>query len=360
MYNSPIKTAVIGYGFSARTFHIPFLQSLAEFEFCAIASSQHELVQQQLPGVVCYTDADSLLAKSDAELVIITSPNHSHAALVEQALLHNKHVIVEKPFVIDVAAGEKLIALAKAKNLMLSVYHNRRWDGDFLTVKKLLADKTLGELRVFESHFDRFRPTVRQRWRETALEGGGLLFDLGPHLIDQALQLFGKPEAITANCQQLRDNAVNLDYFQLQLHYPVLQVILHSDLFSAGPNRRFSLKGTSGSYEKYGLDPQEQRLIAGMSPMAQGFGVEDSAHFGLLYRLQQHSAAQPDMVATEQYIAEPIPTAAGAYQQYFLEVVAAIRQQQAVPVSAEDALLGIRLIELAIRSSKQGKTLTVV
>jgi predicted dehydrogenase len=353
MQNNPIKTAVIGYGFSARTFHIPFLQGLAEFEFCAIASSQHELVQQQLPGVVCYPDAHSLLAQSDAELVIITSPNHSHAVLVEQALLHNKHVIVEKPFVTNSAQGEKLIALATAKNLMLSVYHNRRWDGDFLTVKKLLADNTLGELRVFESHFDRFRLQVRQRWRETAPDGGGLLFDLGPHLIDQALQLFGKPVAISATCRQMRDDAVTTDYFQLQLHYPKLQVMLHSDMLSAAPNRRFSLKGTLGSYEKYGLDPQEQRLIAGMSPLAQGFGLEESSHFGLWYRPEQ----QATVAATAGCKAELVPTEAGAYQHYFVAIAAAIRQQQAVPVSAEDALLGIRLIELAIQSSEQGKTL---
>lgn len=353
MQITPIKTAVIGYGFSARTFHIPFLQCLAEFEFCAIASSQQALVQQQLPGVVCYPDAHSLLAQSDAELVIITSPNHSHAALVEQALLHNKHVIVEKPFVTNSAQGEKLIALAKAKNLMLSVYHNRRWDGDFLTVKKLLADNVLGELRVFESHFDRFRPLVRQRWRETAPDGGGLLFDLGPHLIDQALQLFGKPVAINATCRQMRDDAVTTDYFELQLHYPKLQVMLHSDMLSAAPNRRFSLKGTLGSYEKYGLDPQEQRLIADISPLTKGFGLEDPTNFGLLYRPEQ----QATVAATAGCKAELVPTAAGAYQHYFVAIAAAICQQQPVPVSAEDALLGIRLIELAIQSSEQGKTL---
>ncbi|EDM65743.1 predicted dehydrogenase, partial [Moritella sp. PE36] len=266
MNSAPIKTAVIGYGFSAKTFHIPFISSLAEFELSAISSSQIAAVTADWPMAKYYLSADDLLKNSDAELVIITAPNDVHFQLAKTALEQNKHVIIEKPFVTNVADGEELIALAAEKGLILSVYNNRRWDGDFLTVKKLIEEGSLGEIKCFESHFDRFRPEVRQRWREQSATGGGILFDLGPHLIDQTLQLFGVPDAITAQCLIMREGSTNIDYFNLVLHYPDKVATLHSDLYSAGPNKRFSVKGDKGSYEKQGLDPQEDRLKAGVLP----------------------------------------------------------------------------------------------
>lgn len=342
---APIKTAVIGYGFSAKTFHIPFITSLPEFELVAISSSQRDALVTDFPRVAHYTTAADLLVKSDAELVIITAPNDVHFCLAKQALENNKHVIIEKPFVTNVTDGEVLIALAAEKDRVLSVYHNRRWDGDFLTVKKLIAEDRLGELKSFESHFDRFRPAVRQRWREQAANGGGILFDLGPHLLDQALALFGVPDALTAQCMVMREGSSNVDYFNLVLHYPNQVTTLHADLFSAGPNKRFSVKGNKGSYEKYGLDPQEARLIAGVLPVDESWSDEDAAQYGCLY-----GAETEEVVKTER----------GCYQAYFLEMANAIRLQVIPPVTAEQALWNIKLIELAMESSRLGKTVSVV
>jgi scyllo-inositol 2-dehydrogenase (NADP+) len=346
---TPIKTAVIGYGFSAKTFHIPFITSLPEFELTAISSSQRDAVTNDWPMTQHYTSAYELLQHSDAELVIITAPNDVHFDLAKKALEHNKHVILEKPFVTNIADGEALIALAAEKTRVMSVYHNRRWDGDFLTVKKLIEEKRLGEVKCFESHFDRYRPEVRQRWREQATNGGGILFDLGSHLIDQALQLFGVPEAITAQCLMMREGASNVDYFNVVLHYPDKLATLHSDLFCAGPNKRFSVSGDKGSYEKQGLDPQEGRLIAGMLPTSICWADETVEQYGHLYT--------PDVAET--LVNEKIATERGGYQQYFLAMANAIRLNTAPPVSAEDALWNIKLIELAMESSRLGKTLAV-
>ncbi len=340
---SPIKTAVIGYGFSAKTFHIPFLTTLDEFELVAVSTSKRE-VKDDWPEVQYYDLAADLLTLSDAELVIITAPNDVHFQLAETALENGKHVIIEKPFVTDVADGEALIALAKEKGLVLSIYHNRRWDGDFLTVKKMINEQRFGELKHFESHFDRFRPEVRQRWREQTTEGGGILFDLGSHLLDQTLTLLGLPEAISADCKVMRQGSINVDYFHLILHYPTHLAVLHGDMFSAGPNKRFTIKGTDGSYEKYGLDPQEERLIAGNLPDTDDWSEEEPSQYGNFYDAKGCIA-----VATER----------GCYQEYFHQISKAIRTSSACPVTAEDALLNILLIELAIESSRLGKKLFI-
>lgn len=344
MSSSPIKTAIVGYGFSSKTFHIPFLESLNEFEFVAISSSQQDTVRQALPNIQYFAEAEQMISRSDAELIIITAPNDVHFSLAKLALENDKHVVIEKPFVTNVNDGQTLIALAQEKQKVLSVYHNRRWDGDFLTVKSLIETNQLGNIKSFNSHFDRFRPTVRARWREQASIGGGILFDLGPHLIDQALELFGLPEAITAQCKIMRDNATNIDYFDLVLHYPNHLVNLHADLFSAGPNRRFSVLGDKGSYEKFGLDPQEARLIEGVSPSPDSWADEQPEQFGLLYDAEQTTV---------------VPTLRGGYQQYYQQMANAIRNNGKNPVSATSALCNIRLIELAMLSSEQGQTLKV-
>ncbi|MGP8307896.1 oxidoreductase [Vibrio sp. YIC-376] len=341
---SPIKTAVIGYGFSAKTFHIPFVSALDEFELVAISTSNGEAVAKDWPSAQHYATASNMLIESDAELVIITAPNDVHFELAKQAIENGKHVIIEKPFVTNVADGETLIALAKEKNRVLSVYHNRRWDGDFLTAKKLIEEKRIGELKHFESHFDRFRPEVRQRWREQATDGGGILFDLGSHLIDQALELFGQPDAISAECKMMREGSTNVDYFDVVMHYPNHLAIVHGDLFSAGPNKRFTLKGTKGTYEKYGLDPQEPRLIEGVLPTEPSWADETSDSYGRFY-----SEDSSETVATER----------GGYQHYFIKMAEAIRNNTAPPVNAEDALWNIKLIELAMESSRLGQKLPV-
>lgn len=342
MNNTPLKTAIIGYGFSAKTFHIPFVTSLDNYELLAVSTSKEKELKQDLPDVEHFAQAHDLITNSSAEVVIITSPNDVHFTLAKLALENGKHVIVEKPFVTNCKDGEYLIELAATNKLTLTVYHNRRWDGDFLTVKRMIENKEFGELKHFESHFDRFRPQVRQRWREQSTDGGGILFDLGPHLIDQTLALFGKPEAVSARCHIMREGSNNIDYFDLTLHYPNHDAILHADLFSAGANRRFTIKGTKGGFEKFGLDPQEARLIEGQLPTDAAWADEPEESYGKFY-----SGTGATIIKTER----------GGYQDFFNETAEAIRQNQSPPVTAEEALLNIKIIELAIESSRSGKRL---
>ncbi|MDO6452307.1 oxidoreductase [Neptunomonas phycophila] len=344
MTTKTIKTGIIGYGFSATTFHLPFITCSPDFELTAISSSQRDLVLKNHPKCSYYETPDALIGNSDIDLVIITAPNDTHYPLAKLALEHNKHVVIEKPFTTNVSDGEHLIALAAEKARVLSVYHNRRWDGDFLTVQKLINEGKFGQVKYFESHFDRFRPAVRQRWREQSPNGGGILFDLGPHLIDQALQLFGLPEAITAQCLIQRKGSTNVDFFNIVLHYPDKQAVLHSDLYSAGANRRFTVKGELGSYEVYGLDPQEDRLKAGVKPKTPSWASVPSDEYGTFF-----SGTSQTHIKTE----------TGGYQHYFTGLAKAIRQEDTAPISASVGLWTIKLIELAMQSSQQGRTLAV-
>lgn len=339
-----IKTDIVGYGFSAKTFHIPFIKSLPSFSIGAISSSQKDNIKHDFPDADYYSTAEEMIQQSDSDLVIITAPNAVHFSLAKLALQNNKHVVLEKPFVTNIADGEALISLAKEKDLVLSVYHNRRWDGDFLTVKKLIEEQQLGDIKYYESHFDRFRPMVQQRWREQTTEGGGILFDLGSHLLDQALQLFGIPEAITAQCEMMREGSTNIDYFNLTLHYADKLAVLNGSMFSAGPNARFNVQGTIANYVKYGLDPQEAQLKAGQQPNSENWGAENIEEYGKIYTQESSSLCQ---------------TENGCYEHFYIEMADAINTGTNVPVSAQDALWNIKLIELAMQSSQLGKTLKV-
>lgn len=339
-----IKTAIVGYGFSAKTFHIPFITNSAAFSFHALSSSKQDEVKQEWPEVSCYSDANEMIVHSDVDLVIITAPNDVHYSLAKLALDHNKHVLIEKPFVTRSEDGEALIALAKEKGLLLSVYQNRRYDGDFLTVKRLIEDERLGQVRVYESHFDRFRPNVQKRWREMASDGGGILYDLGPHLLDQVLSLFGLPQSISANCKTMRKEATATDFVNLNLHYQGLEVILSASLFCAGPNLRFQVQGDKGSYVKYGLDPQEDCLKAGQRPLGEHWGEEASSAFGNFY---------------DGETVEPVVTEKGCYQDFFADLAKAITSGEYEAMDAQQSLNTIKLIELALSSEALGKRLPV-
>ncbi|WP_109341023.1 oxidoreductase [Saliniradius amylolyticus] len=342
--SQPISTALIGFGLSARVFHLPFIQCQAGFSLTAVSTSQQNEASSIVPDVKLFRDAQSLIQQSDSELVVITAPNQFHYPLAKQALMMGKHVILEKPLVLTVAEGEELILLARQSGKILAPFHNRRWDGDFLTLQQLISEDVLGQIKGFESHFDRFRPQPRQRWREQAGPGSGILYDLGPHLIDQALALFGWPQAISATLKNSRDSAETCDYFHLQLHYADKEVLLHADAFSAGPKLRFKLQGDRGTYLKYGMDPQEERLRAGKTPDRSEWAAEDENHYGTLY---QESGEQ--VIATQ----------TGGYQYFYQEVANAIRYHAPLTVSADNALDSIRLIELAQRSHQAGQRLTL-
>ncbi|SDZ10863.1 oxidoreductase [Bacillus sp. 166amftsu] len=337
-----IGVGIVGFGFSSTTFHIPLLQTIDEYDIRAIVSSKEDIVKQALPNVQVVSNIDELVTRDDIDLVVITSPNTTHFPFVKEAIVHGKHVVVEKPFVVSVEEGEELIRLAKEHDVVVSVYHNRRFDNDFLTIKKLIEEKQIGNVYTYEAHFDRFRPHVRDRWREKNLPGSGILYDLGSHLIDQALHLFGKPDAISADVVKQRPGAETDDYFHIALHYGSMRVILHSSSYVKHAGPHFNVHGDKGSIVKYGMDSQEDQLKAGMKPGDNGYGEDCESNFTVLETEEEEKR---------------IPTEVGCYEMYYKGIRDSIVNGVQPPVTAEDGLQVIRLIEYAIESSTTGKVI---
>ncbi|MET0308439.1 MAG: oxidoreductase [Sphingomonas sp.] len=339
-----IRTGVIGYGLGGMAFHAPLIDAVPELALAAVATSRAEEVHTRYPDVPV-TDAQALIADPDIALVAISTPNDTHFPLAKAALEAGKHVVIDKPFANSVAEAEELAALAKARGLVLCPFHNRRWDGDFLTVQALVESGRLGEILLYEAHWDRFRPGLVQPWKESIAAGSGQLPDLGPHLIDQMLLLFGTPEALSADLEVQRVGGEVDDYFALTFHYGMRRVVLTSSRLVAAPRPRFGIHGREGSFVKYGLDPQETMLRAGVRAGDPGYGVEDISQHGVL--------TLPD--GTQ----ETIASEAGDYRRFYTGVAAAIADRAPPPVDPVDAVTGLRIIELARQSAAEGRRLAL-
>jgi len=324
-----IKTAILGYGLSGSTFHGPFLKASPDFEVVKIQSSRKEQILRDFPQALPVTDAQEVFSDPQVDLVVITTPNTTHFPYAKQAMEAGKHVVVEKPFTPTLEEARELEKISARTGKLLSVYQNRRWDGDFLTIKQILEDGLLGDVYQFESHFDRFRPEARDRWREKNLPGSGIHYDLGAHVLDQSFHLFGEPQWIWGDVLAQKPDAQTDDYFHMILGYGKMRVLLHSSTFCAGKTIRFALHGTKGSYIKYGLDPQEDRLREGQIPSDQ-LGEEDSSHYGIL------STAEGSKI---------IPTLRGDYRVYFSKLAEAIRGEGPLPVTASEGIKVIRGLE---------------
>lgn len=334
----PIRTGIIGFGLSGRVFHAPFIETNPNFQLVKILTRQKEEAKAIYPGAEAVQTLSEIIFDKSIELVIVTSPNEYHYPHARAALENGKHVILEKPFVVSESDGKKLISFAKRKKQVLAVYQNSRWHGDFMTVKQILKSGVLGEITDFESHFDRYRPEVdKTKWRNQDRVGSGVLFDLGPHLIDQALVLFGKPDGIYADVRSVRKRAVVDDTFEVKLFYKKMRATLKSGVLTKEPGPRFSIHGTKGSFVKYGIDPQEGLLRTGVMPVSKNWGQEGSEWYGVL-----------NVEGKEK---EKVPTLPGNYMGYFNNVYEAIRLGKKLEVTPEEALANIRLIELAFDSS---------
>jgi scyllo-inositol 2-dehydrogenase (NADP+) len=342
-----IRVGLVGYGMAGLVFHAPLITSVEGLTLAAVVSSNTTKVQRDYPNVSVVPTFDVLLARDDIELVVIATPNGTHYEFARQALEAGKHVVVDKPFTIQTGEAEELIALAKRKNVVLSVFQNRRWDNDFLTIRALLETGMLGEIANYEAHYDRYRPVVHDRWREQALPGSGMLYDLGAHVIDQALVLFGTPESVWADVRAQRQGAVTDDYFHIMLTYPQKQtVILHSGSIVRELPPHFQLHGSKGSFIKYGLDSQEDALKAGKRPGDAGWGDDDTSQYGTL------TVEVGDLT-----IDGKVPTLPGHYETFYQGMVAAITQDSPAPVNPHDARNTIRVIECALQSSKEQRAI---
>ena len=356
MSSTTIPTAVIGFGLAGRVFHAPFISAVSGLELTAIVHRHGDEAATAYRGTRILRSLDEALADPAIQLIVIGTPNETHFSFALQALQAGKHVVIDKPFAATSIEARQLVDLAQQKGLVLAPFHNRRWDGDFLTVKKLLASQTLGRLVTFESHFDRFRPMPREgTWKEADHAANGLLMDLGPHLVDQCLALFGAPEAITASVRRDRDAQGIEDAFDITLHYPRLLAHCRSSMIACDAAPRFLLHGTHGSFKKYGLDPQEPALVAGakVPPMGMGDWLPEAKEAWGTLTLAPNSADPGTLTRTV------VETEHGDYRHFYASVRDAILGVAPLPVPAEDGYRVIRLLELARESSANQRTIAV-
>jgi predicted dehydrogenase len=343
----PLHVGLVGFGLAGEVFHAPLIRANQHLRLTHIVERTGGRAQQKYPDVQVLREVAPLLADPGIDLVVVATPNATHFEIANQALQAGKHVVVDKPFTVHSREADILIALARSHDRVLSVFHNRRWDGDFLTVREILGRGILGRLVEFESCYDRFRPELKGAWREQLVPGAGLLYDLGSHLIDQALVLFGSPQGVFADLRRQRDDAVVVDNFELHLQYPTVKVALKAGSLVCEPSARFTLRGTEGTYTKFGLDPQEEALKRGGSPVQAGWGEEPEDAWG------RCSECNSGLTRTK------YRTQAGCYQEYYENVFQTITGQQKLAVRAEQARDVIRLIELAEQSAVEKRVVPV-
>lgn len=333
-----LNVALVGYGFVGKVFHAPLIANTPGLRLHTVASSDARKVLADHPDVRVVAEPEAAFADPDIDLVVIAAPNPVHAALASAALAQGKHVVVDKPFTVTLEQAQQVIADAERAGRIVSVFQNRRWDADFLTLRGLIDNGALGEVMEFHSHFDRYRPVVADRWRERDEPGSGLWYDLGPHLIDQALQLFGMPEAVFADIALQRDGARAADYFNVLLRYPKLRVVLHAGSLVSGQQLRFAVHGTRASYLKHGLDPQEDALRRGGIPGQAGWGIDPLP--GVLRR----ETAEGGKTKTVQGIP-------GDYVRYYAELRDAILHGSPPPVTPQQALQVMAMLKWGLESS---------
>jgi predicted dehydrogenase len=336
---SEIRVGLVGFGFVSKTFHAPLLLETDGYEITAVSSSRPDDVLVVLPNVDVVADPTELATHPDIDLVVVASPNETHAPLAEAAMRAGRNVVVDKPFTITVAEARHLAAVAKERKVMLSVFQNRRWDSDFLTVQNAIRDDLVGRVMLFESRIDRYRPEVRDRWRERPGPGAGLLYDLGPHLIDQALVLFGIPDSVQATLAKQRRGGKTDDFFQLVLRYGEMVATLGAGSLVSGGSARFAVHGDRASMVKQKPDIQEDQLRAGMLPGSPGWGMDpDDA---VLYN-----------GATGE--TRPLKAERGDQRGYYVALRKALLGNAPNPVPPEQGATVMAIIEAAFRSDSEG------
>lgn len=342
-----LKVGIAGFGKSAKVFHLPFITAMEEFELTAILERSSEESKKKYPSIRVAKSIEELVADDQVELVVITTPNETHVEYASKALKAGKHVVLEKPFTNTTEEAAELIRIAKESGKLLSVYQNRRYVSDFLTIKDLLAQNLLGDIHEFNATYDRFRPqAIPGAWRESHIPGSGILYDLGPHLLDQVLILFGHPKFITADIRIQRPHSKVDDFFNIWLDYGFLKVILHSGMLVREQGPRYMIQGTKGSFIKYGEDPQEAKLRAGELPVGEDWGKEPEEYYGLL-----HTEINGEIVKKK------VPSRKGNYGSYYKNIYHSIVNNAPVLERPEHGYNTIRLIRLAFESSYQKKTL---
>ncbi len=339
--SSVIRIGLVGYGVAAKVMHAPFLATLPQYEVTAVLERHRQDAKALFPHAQIVTSLQQLLA-APVDLVVITTPNETHVPYAAEALGAGKHVVVEKPFTINSDDALALLALAGKSSQVLSVFQNRRYVADFITIRQVLQQQLLGRIHDFEAHYDRYRPGPKPNaWREENIPGSGILYDLGPHLIDQAFCLFGLPKHVSADIRLQRPHAKVDDNFTLVLDYGFNKVTLKAGMLVREAGPRYIIHGTEGSFIKYGEDPQEALLKAGVLPTAADWGMEDPENYGLLH------TTVDDKLIKEKYTSLP-----GNYGWYYRNLYETLVNGAPLKEKPEHGYNTIKLIELAFESHR--------
>jgi scyllo-inositol 2-dehydrogenase (NADP+) len=347
---TPIKTAILSFGMSGRLFHAPFINLNPGFVFHSVWEREKNLAFDLYPEVQIKRTLEEILGDPEVELVIVNTPNYTHFEYAQKALAAGKHVVVEKPFAVTSAEAEALVKLAEVMKKCLTVYQNRRYDSDYKTIRQVLDGQLLGEMAEVEMRYDRFVINLSpKQHKETPLPGTGLVYDLGAHLIDQALQLFGNPQAVFGDMDIQRPHSLVDDYMEILLYYPGFRVRLKSGYLIREAPIAYSFYGRKGSFLKPRSDMQEKMLQAGAKPEGEGWGTEPESQWGLLH-------TEKDGAVIREYI----PSLKGNYMEFYDQLHAAIRHGQPVPVSPEDGVRTIKIIELAYKSHRERRVVDFI
>ncbi len=346
---NPIKTALLSYGMSGEIFHAPLLAVNPGFDLTMVLQRNSDKAKQRYPHTKIARSVDEVINDNGVELVVINTPNDSHYQYATQALEAGKHIIVEKPFTVSTQEADNLIALAKKKDRLLTVFQNRRWDGDFMTVKKVVDNRWVGKIAEFELHYDRYRNYIEANtWKEEQGPGSGILYNLGSHMLDQVLVLFGMPLEVDARVGTQRPNGKVEDFYDIRMHYTDFHAIVKSSYLVREATPRYILHGTEGSFIKYGIDPQEQALKDGKIPGTAGWGTEGKDLWGKL-----------NTTVGGLHLEGSVETIAGDYTQFYKNVHDSIRSDKPLAVKPEESRNVIRLIEACYESNRSRKAIKI-
>ncbi|MFC5409833.1 oxidoreductase [Larkinella bovis] len=337
-----IQVGLIGFGLSGRYFHAPFLSVNPHFKLVKVVERHRNEAEAFDPSIQTVRSHEDLFRDPAIDLVIVGSPNDTHFSYAKAALEAGKHVLIEKPFANTSDQARELLERAQQKGLVAIPYQNRRYDADFRTIRQVLEENQLGDIVEYESHYDRFRPDILDSWKEKEPEGGGNLFNLGPHLIDQAVALFGPPEAVSGDVRVIRKGGILDDYFDVRLFYSDKRVILKSSMLAVDNSLRYVIHGTKGSFIKHGLDIQEETQRKNILPNTPDWGAEPEHQYGTLTTPKGRST---------------VPSLPGNYHLFYDNLYRAIIGEIPQEVTPEQAYAVIRIIELAAESSKTRKVL---
>ncbi len=343
---NPISTALLSYGMSGEIFHAPLLEAHHGFTLAKVVQRNSTKAHARYPHVKIVSNVDEVFLDKSVELVIVNTPNETHFSFASRALQAGKHVVVEKPFSVTTAEADELIAIAKKAGKILTVFQNRRWDGDFLTIRKVIQDKLVGGIAEFELHYDRYRNFIEANtWKEESAPGTGILYNLGSHMLDQVLVLFGMPAEVDARMGIQRPGGKVDDYYDIRLQYNNFHAIVKSSYLVREPGPRYILHGTAGSFIKYGLDPQEQALKEGKIPGSTSWGCDPREYWGKL-----------NTSIGSLHVEGLVETVPGNYLTFYKNVYESIREGRELVVRPEESRDVIKLIEACITSNRTRST----